>query len=92
MAFKLVLLNNCSVLKLKADMSMRRAGKASQTVTVKEEDVVVMGTNQAYETVEMRYQSASRSRSPAAAAALVLQNRQEQPDIVDPEEPVYENH
>ena len=66
-------------------MSMRKAGSTSEaSPTVKEEDVL-MDTNQAYETVEMRYryQSAatSRSRSPVG-----LQERS------TTEEPVYENH
>ena len=62
-------------------MSMRKAGSTSET-SQKEEDVV-MDTNQAYETVEMRYryQSASRSRPPVGL--------QEQSTT---EEPVYENH
>ena len=70
----------CSVLKLKADMNMRNAGSTSETShTVKEEEVV-MGTNQAYETVELRYQSASRNQQPTL-------NPQEN---ISPE-PVYEN-
>ena len=64
-------------------MGMRKAGSTSEaSQTIKVEDVV-MDTNQAYETVEMRYryQSASRSRSPAGL--------QEQSNR---EESVYENH
>ena len=61
-------------------MSMRKAGSTSETSqTVNIEDVV-MDTNQAYETVEMRYryQSASRGQPPV--------------DLQEREEPVYENH
>ena len=72
----------CSVLKLKADISMRKAGSTSTSETsptVKEEEVV-MDTNQAYETVEMRYQSSSRSRPPASHL-----------QVNTTPEPVYEN-
>ena len=64
-------------------MGMRKAGSTSEaSQTIKVEDVVI-DTNQAYETVEMRYrhQSASRSRPPAGL--------QEQSNR---EEPIYENH
>ena len=63
-------------------MSIRRAGSTSEAV---KEEEVVMGTNQAYETVEMRYQSASRSEQPSL-------HHQEQSTITDQEEPVYENN
>ena len=56
----------CSVLKLKADISMRKAGSTSETSPTIKEEEVVMDTNQAYETVEMRYQSSSRTRPPAS--------------------------
>ena len=45
-----------SVLKLKTDVGMRRSGSSSTSETGKGEEVV-MGTNQACETVELRYQS-----------------------------------
>ena len=48
-------------------MNMRKPGstaETSQTCTVKNEEVMI-STNQAYETVEMHYQSASRSQQPA---------------------------
>ena len=67
---------------MKADVSMRKTGSTSEmSQTVNIEDVV-MDTNQAYETVEMRYryQSAAASRSQPPVG---LQER---------EEPVYENH
>ena len=54
----------CSVLKLKADISMRKAGSISETSPTVKEEEVVMGTNQAYETVEMHHQSSSRNRPP----------------------------
>ena len=69
------------MLKLKADTSMRKAGSSSEASQRPKEEEVVMGTNQAYETVGMRYQSASRSWPPAEP--------QEQNTT---EEPVYENH
>ena len=47
-------------------MNIRSGGPTSTSPTSKEEEVV-MGTNQAYETVEMRYLSASR-RQPQANA------------------------
>ena len=56
----------CSVLKLKADISMRKAGSTSETSPTVKEEEVVMGTNQSYETVEMRYQPSSRTRPPAS--------------------------
>ena len=65
-------------------MSMRKTGSTSETSqTVNIEDVTVeMDTNQAYETVDMRYryQSAAASRSQPPVG---FQER---------EEPVYENH
>ena len=61
---------------------MRREGSTSEAV---KEEEVVMGTNQAYETVKIRYQSASRSRQPAL-------HLHEQSTITDQEEPVYENN
>ncbi len=65
-------------------MSMRKAGTISKTSqTVKEEfEEVIMDTNQAYETVEMRYryQSASENQPPVG---LQEQNTTDS---------VYENH
>ena len=67
---------------MKADMSMRKAGSTSETSqTVNIEDVV-MDTNQAYETVDIRY----RYQSAAASRSQPPVGFQEQ------EEPVYENH
>ena len=66
-------------------MDMRKAGSTSEASPTIKEDDVVMDTNQAYETVEMRYRyqssTVSRSRSPVGL--------QEQSTT---EEPVYENH
>ena len=60
---------------------MRRAGSTSEAA---KEEEVVMGTNQAYETVKIRYQSASRSRQQL--------HLHEQSTITGQEEPVYENN
>ena len=49
MTFWFFIDSNFSVLKVKADMSMRKAGSTSETSQKEEE--VVMNTNQAYETV-----------------------------------------
>jgi hypothetical protein len=65
-------------------MSMRKAGSTSETSQTVKDEEVTMDTNQAYETVEMRYRyTASRSRPPVAIG-LQEQNTTE--------EPVYENH
>ena len=68
------------MLKLKVDISMRKAGstsKTSQTADKEDDSEMVMGTNQAYETVEMHYHSASRNQPQASGNATG--------------EPVYEN-
>ena len=61
---------------------MRRAGSSEPTSPTVKEEEVVMGTNQAYETVEMCYLSASR-RQPQANAQGPQEN------ITG--EPIYEN-
>ena len=66
------------MLKLKADISMRKAGSTSKTSqTTAKEDEMVIGANQAYETVEMHYHSASRNQPHSSGNATG--------------EPVYEN-
>ena len=68
---------------MKADISMRKTGSTSETSqTINVEDVV-MDTNQAYETVEMRYRYQSAAASRSQPPAVGLQER---------EEPVYENN
>ena len=62
-------------------MNMRNGGSSSETSQAVKEEEVVMGTNQAYEMVEIRYQSASSSQQPA------LGPRRENTSP----EPVYEN-
>ena len=71
------------MLKVKADISMKKAGSTSETSQKEEE--VVLDTNKAYETAKMhyRYQSASRSRPPVDLQEQSNRGR---------EEPVYENH
>ena len=62
---------------------MRRAGPTTESTSpTRKEEEVVMGTNQAYETVEMRYLSASRRRPHANAP---------DPQENTTGEPVYEN-
>ena len=63
-------------------MRSRRAGSTSETSqTAAKEEEMVIGTNQAYETVEMRYHSASRNRP--QASDMIQDNTTG--------EPVYEN-
>ena len=71
------------MLKVKADISMKKAGSTSETSQKEEE--VVMEKSQAYETAEMhyRYQSASRSQPSVDLQEQSNHGR---------EEPVYENH
>ena len=64
-------------------MNMRNGGSSSETSQAVKEEEVVMGTNQAYEMVEIRYQSASRSQQPAlgphrenTSPELVYENQQ----------------
>ena len=61
---------------------MRKAGSTSKTSQMAaKKDEMVMGTNQAYETVEIHYHSASRNRP--------LASDQTQENTTG--EPVYEN-
>lgn len=52
-----------SLMKLKSDINMRRAGTSSHNAnarsTATKEEEVVMDTNTAYETVEIRYKTPS---------------------------------
>ena len=66
-------------------MSMRKAGSTSEVSPTVKEDDVLMDTNQAYETVEVRY----RYQSAAASTSQPPVGLQEQSTT---EEPVYENH
>ena len=66
-------------------MSMRKAGSTSEASPTVKEDDVLMDTNQAYETVEMRY----RYQSAAASRSQPPVGLQEQSTT---EELVYENH
>ena len=71
------------MLKLKANniISVRKVGSTSETSQTAKEDEMVMGTNQAYETVEIHYHSACRNRPQAS----------EQAQENATGEPVYEN-
>lgn len=67
-------------------MSMRKAESTSETSQTFKEEEVTIDTNEAYETVEMRYRyTASRSQPPVAI-------RLQEQNTTETEEPVYENH